>query len=111
MLDVTREQLIGMRKLIEDPSRWTTNTYARDKDGKVVEPNDENAACWCLVGAQRCVGNGIEWYAMRDLLLHTADVYFQHFRSLGEFNDEYGHANVLELIGYALEYGQLHTWN
>jgi hypothetical protein len=30
---------------------WTTETSARNQDGFPVDPSDERAVCWCLVGA------------------------------------------------------------
>jgi len=36
----------------DDPSRWTKDAYARDKDGKSCLQWAPEAVCWCLDGAR-----------------------------------------------------------
>ncbi len=44
-----------VRDLLTDESKWTKDTYARDKDGNATTPGASDAVCWCLVGAlERC---------------------------------------------------------
>lgn len=39
------------REIISDPEKWTQGTYARDRDGAPIHPGDEEASCWCALGA------------------------------------------------------------
>lgn len=48
-------------ELLEHPQRWTKRAYARSHAGYTELPRSEDAACWCLVGACRCVyGEGTD---------------------------------------------------
>ena len=39
-------------ELLSDESKWTKDTYARDKDGEPVFPStDSSAVCFCAQGA------------------------------------------------------------
>lgn len=53
-------------ELLDTPEKWTQSVYAMDSRGRVVEPADEAAVCWCLSGAlQRCYGEtGSTQYAL-----------------------------------------------
>jgi hypothetical protein len=45
-----KEWLLKIAKEVEDnPSRWTKNCLARNKDG-MSTPDLENAVCWCAYG-------------------------------------------------------------
>jgi hypothetical protein len=45
------EILTAARELISVPERWTQGTFARTKGGTPTFVLDENAACFCSVGA------------------------------------------------------------
>ena len=47
----TLEILQWARELISDPERWSNSWFAEDVIGKIVEPDDERACRWCLLGA------------------------------------------------------------
>lgn len=40
-----------LRKLLDQPDRWTTGSYARNAKGRPMMPEDPEATCWCLMGA------------------------------------------------------------
>lgn len=40
-----------VKELLSDKSKWTKNTYAKDKSNQPVPPRSRNAVCWCLIGA------------------------------------------------------------
>lgn len=40
-----------IKELFSDESKWTQGRYARDKDGIKTNIKNDNASCWCLVGA------------------------------------------------------------
>jgi hypothetical protein len=46
-----REMLVRARALIERPEHWTQHALARDASGRVVEPTNPAAHCFCVVGA------------------------------------------------------------
>lgn len=41
----------GVRVLISDESKWTQHWFARDKDGRACNAENEKAVCWCVAGA------------------------------------------------------------
>jgi len=40
-----------IKEFFSTKEKWTQKTSARDKNGKWVSINDNNASCWCLFGA------------------------------------------------------------
>lgn len=46
----------AVRKLLEDPKRWTTGREGRNAAGYGVSPVATNAVSWCLIGGLRNVG-------------------------------------------------------
>ena len=59
-----------MRELLTDESRWTKDAYARDKDGKTVSHDLEEAYSFCLVGAMfRCYNVKPWWDPVRDKII------------------------------------------
>lgn len=47
----TSEVLLAARELIATPEKWTKGEFARAADGRKAHSLDEEAVCWCLVGA------------------------------------------------------------
>lgn len=88
------EDLRAVRELIGVPERWTRGAFARAKDGDEVEPDDNEATCFCLLGAF-CV------------VTVTDKRYLAGIQSLGikdaaEFNDNVTHPEVLALLDKAI---------
>lgn len=52
----THSALIAARSLLSDPTCWTKDCMARNANGKIVAPQNYNAACFCAVGALRSAG-------------------------------------------------------
>lgn len=51
-LDIMERQIIqGARQLIADPKDWTQHDVAANSSGHVVDPVDDDATCFCAVGA------------------------------------------------------------
>lgn len=46
-----KEYKVKIRELLTDESKWTQFTAARDINGAPVFLDNENAVCWCLIGA------------------------------------------------------------
>lgn len=40
-----------VKELLSDESKWTKETYARSSDGKPTAWFNQDAQCWCLLGA------------------------------------------------------------
>ena len=55
MTRTVKAVLIEARRLISDIENWTQRELAHDNDGKVVEPSEPGAYCWCADGAVRKV--------------------------------------------------------
>ncbi len=54
-----KEQIRGvaeLRKLFEDPERWTEGTLAEDKDHDSVNARSKRAVRWCMIGGLKKVG-------------------------------------------------------
>lgn len=96
-----KEILIEVREVIKDRKSWTYNAWARDKYGKPVRVDSENAVRFCLLGAgEKVTGNlGLltDWY---DLLLELCK-YTDN--NPGEFNDTHTHKQVIEMLDRAIE--------
>jgi hypothetical protein len=43
--------LTNARSKVSDINCWTQHTFSRDVKGKVTEPKNPSATCWCAVGA------------------------------------------------------------
>lgn len=43
-----------IKDLLNTKEKWTTDCFARDINGNPVTADDENATCYCLVGAIYC---------------------------------------------------------
>jgi hypothetical protein len=99
------EVLKGARELLSDEDRWTQGVYARDDQCDEVGALDQDATCWCLVGALvRASGRESEDYDHEPAVKLIA-------RSLGgrgegavaHFNDAARHPEVIAALDRAIE--------
>ena len=97
----TLEILTSAREKISDESRWTTEAYARSRDGRIVSWSAPDAVCWCAQGAVRSETDGIDinpgLSAIGALCLALPGLTL-----LSEFNDSCTHAEVLALFDKAI---------
>lgn len=117
MTMTTKEGLVKIYELLEDPAHWTQGANARDGAGRSVPPYEEYpATCWCLNGAIMKVVFGHTMYtssttragmglshrmrnALQDALARRGKG-----ASLSRFNDHRAtHQDVLGLIKDAIE--------
>lgn len=106
-----KDLLIAARALIEDPSRWTTHSYAKDRDGHSVAEFSGQACKWCAAGAlsraiydcegkyefdQTEASNGA-WSAIH----RASHLRFNH-QSVITVNDQLGHEAVLQVYDDAI---------
>lgn len=40
-----------VKDLLYSPTKWLKNSFAKDENGKVCHSTDDQAACWCVMGA------------------------------------------------------------
>jgi hypothetical protein len=98
-----RPDILAVRELISEPTRWCVEDYARTADGEGTYGNDSNAVCWCIWGAiDKVVGDDT---AVNDLIHETlSDLSFEMFGlCLGSANDARGHGAMLRLLDTWLE--------
>lgn len=93
------EVLIQTRALIEDQSRWTQKTRARDRWGQAVPACDQAAVKWCALGAMARITEN-------DFNLHL-EAYnrvrpFLGGHSLWYVNDYAGHEELLARLDRAI---------
>lgn len=97
-----KELLVKAKGLIENPETWTQGYYAHDKDGNMCEALDEEATCFCSIGALFKANGG--YYdedgvisKAEDILNSLAD---RHF--IVDHNDSNTHENVMALWDRAI---------
>ena len=48
--------LVKAREVIQDETCWTQHAYARDENGTIADPCNQDESCqWCMTGAVRSV--------------------------------------------------------
>lgn len=78
--------------LLSDPSNWTTNAYARNKDNQQVQSTSPEACKWCLLGAI------IKCYSIHNLQIVVAKVKQQNINDLSDFNDTCTHEELIDVL-------------
>jgi hypothetical protein len=94
--------LAAARELIRDPDHWTVDVFARDADGKAVDPWDDNACHWCALGA---VAKARGWWIVpsdnaEGTLYRVAMDKFS--MGVPSVNDKLGHTSVMAIFSAAL---------
>lgn len=94
------EVLKAARELISDPRRWTTQTFACDKDGWDCDAWSDVAVRFCAFGAVDRIGMGAESGATAFIVRAAREAW-----NLGpaRVNDEYGHTAVMQMFDRAIE--------
>jgi len=103
--------LMDAKALINTPSRWTRNSYAKDSEGVSVSYKSKNAVCFCTIGALNRVGEGTpvwSWLKAESLLRKVLQDKFCHFGGIPLFNDSQytAHADVMKLYDEAIKLSQ-----
>lgn len=99
-----KEVLQGVKTLLSDPNRWTSEALAKDIHREATNPESKEAVCWCLIGATQKVSNGNEYaaYEARTLLREQMDRHYG-YQGIPAFNDECGYLPVMDVIDKALK--------
>lgn len=87
-------------QLISDKSRWTRFELARDSEGSVCAPWDDEARAWCAMGAlQKCAFDLTSSRSEAEFLSYKIfSKHKVHCSHVGRFNDVRGHLRTLELL-------------
>ena len=99
------ETLKMVREFLSDETRWTRGLFARNANGEMAFINDEEACQWCLVGAITKVCSGT-FNATNVILRAQRYLHLQldsEYDSLGGFNDQVEHKNILEFLDRTIE--------
>jgi hypothetical protein len=101
-MDMLRE-IETVRRLLANPSRWTKECEARDARGRPIDPCDDAAASFCIVGAflhlaSPEIDDFRAWLRLADAA--ADDVTGGLCPDVYAFNDDFGteHAAVLRLL-------------
>jgi len=94
------EILKQARELISDPSHWTQEAFARNKNGKACACLEEEGVKWCARGAIYKIGENI--ITVTALPLMFLDRATGDEQTATYFNDTKTHKDVLELFDAAI---------
>lgn len=64
------EVIIGVKRLLDSPEKWTKGCLARTVAGIPCDPSADDAVSWCLIGATRRVDPGREFVCSSPFLQH-----------------------------------------
>ncbi len=97
--------LIEARKLLNAKSRWTQGAFAKTKEGNVIGPNTNNAACFCSLGALYHVAPTAPKARNKAEILLNNICLTLHFQPIVSFNDYYHitHKDVLKVFDTAIK--------
>lgn len=87
-------------ELLSDPKNWCQGPAAKDKDGNKVDPLDDKAISWCLLGACcKCYTNPTSYFDKVDII-HKELLNIGVPPRIVEWNDspQRKHSELLELL-------------
>ena len=98
------QTLIEARTLIEDEKNWTHHGNARDAIGNICGPLDNEACCWCAVGALYKVTGSMNRRSIT-LPLDYLDLAARYagYLSAQNMNDKGNHALVIHTFEEAIK--------
>ena len=97
------EILERTRDRIKHPANWCKKYFARDITGQPTDPLGTEAISWCLQGALNCeCKDSKEYMSAFHYLQDLVGVYVGWTNSLGNFNNNSKHEDVIEFLGIAI---------
>lgn len=100
------EILKAAKAVIENPIHWTTNAFARDAEGNVLEAGyDEDAVCFCSLGAiEKVIAKSWPYNQASYDYLSTAAFELDDIIEAGvaDFNDSKEHSDVMQMFDKAI---------
>lgn len=98
-MTTTAEILQKARDLISDEKNWTQGAMARDAVGwSFTDARDQDAVCFCAVGALKRVTSMREYRDALDVLREELSG-----EQVVTFNDSHAHSEVLQLFDRAIK--------
>jgi hypothetical protein len=92
-----RKIFLDARALLEDKTRWTKHTTARDASGRPCGVFQKEAHSFCLAGAiMKAAGTENFWSELG--IPFSRKAIARGYNGVGHFNDELGHEEVLKLL-------------
>ncbi len=100
----TLEGLLAMRELLAVPERWTTGTFARDREGFDCDEIKDSAYCYCLAGAFLRVTYGTAYPTRKNMRTVIEAALPLDKPSMASFNDAGSttHTDVVALLDRAI---------
>jgi hypothetical protein len=112
--DAIAHALIGTYRRIQDPTRWTADAYARDRDGewlRAVGDVKTRAFSYSLLAALDVGCGDLDVQAAAcDVLRRVCDAAGVH-QSLSAFGRSEGHQRTLALLAEAIRWARAETWD
>lgn len=90
------------RALIADEKNWTQDSFARNSAGETTEPADDEAVCYCAIGALAKVARLSPECNLPAENLVEEEALMLGWINVPEFNDNHTHAEVLALFDRAI---------
>jgi len=92
------EKLRAAKSFIDTPDKWTREVSARDKFGQPASDYEEDAVCFCIIGAAMRADASLDRH-LRKCLPEWAEGSFIDFND----HEETTHADVMALFDRAIE--------
>ena len=103
-----KELLSKARKLIENPENWLQGDFSRDAEGNPCFSTEENAVCFCSIGAlRRATSSGVDnhrnyrWATPTYIAARVA-LQVKMGTFVDTFNDSHTHQEVLAKFDEAI---------
>lgn len=90
------------KSLIADEKNWIKGASAKNADGSVVSAWDDDAVCFCSIGAALKADTSMPGY-MYDALFKACKVIDPNARNISQFNDTHTHAEVMQMWDIAIK--------
>lgn len=99
------EVLVLAKEKINSPEKWIKGYVAQNANGNVVNPWENDATCFCSVGAIMCVTKNIEDRLEAYKILRNSFPSIFNNYTVASFNDSYAttHDDVMKVFDKAIE--------
>lgn len=91
------QALEAVHSLLQDPSKWTTGSLARNEGGRATLPLARNAVRWCVMGALVKFCPDDEVYVLAETALFD-EANIMGLASPSTVNDAVGHHATLKML-------------
>ena len=98
----TTQYLQTVRQKISNPQHWTKGAFARDSNGMAVMELNEEAVCWCIMGAVFACDNTNDQF-VDGVYIVSQLIFTMGYPTVSSFNDSSTHEQVLSMLDAAIE--------